>query len=76
MSTATAPDIADRALAWLIAEQDTQGLSGREMAARIGMREQEWSRIRRGHRTLSAVYRERACQAFPELREIVFGKAS
>lgn len=62
-------------LAYLIEQQVSAGLSGREMAARLGMREQEWSRIRNGHRPLGPLQRERAARAFPGVLEILFARA-
>lgn len=76
MSTATAPDMAEKARAWLVAYQESEGISGRELAARIGIREQDWSRIRNGHRRIAPIQRERACLAFPALRELLFEEAS
>lgn len=76
MSTAAAPDMAEMARTWLIAYQEDEGLSGRELAARIGIREQDWSRIRNGHRRIAPIQRERACLVLPGLREHLFGRAS
>ena len=73
MSSSAAPhDLADRALAYLIAHQERQDLTGREMALLLGMREQEWSRIRNGHRPFGPLQRERACFVFPELRDLLY----
>ncbi len=74
MSTAIAR--IDQGLSWLIERQETDGLSGREMAGLLGMREQEWSRIKNGRRPFGPLQRERACLVFPELREILYGVAS
>jgi hypothetical protein len=63
-------------LTYLIERQASDGLTGRAMAARLGMREQEWSRIRNGHRPLGPLQRERALIAFPELRDQIFEVAS
>ena len=62
-------------LRFLEERQHEEQLTGRAMAARLGMREQEWSRIRNGHRPLGPLQRERAMAAYPELRALLFEEA-
>ena len=51
----------------LIAKQDDDGLSGREMALRLGMTETYWSHIRNKRRPLSLKVIRRALAVYPDL---------
>lgn len=66
----------DAALSYLIEQQRVLGITGRAMAERLGMREQEWSRIKNGHRPLGPLQRERARRAFPAIDAVLYGIAS
>jgi hypothetical protein len=57
-------------LAYLIERQADEGISGMEMAYRIGISETNWSHARRGRRGLTVKQIERAIQHYPELRDL------
>lgn len=54
-------------LAYLIEQQETEGISGMEMALRIGISETNWSHARRGRRGLTVKQIQRAIQHYPAL---------
>lgn len=56
-------------LSYLVAQQKQEGISGMEMALRLGMSETNWSHARRGRRGLTVKQIERAIQHYPELAE-------
>lgn len=56
-------------LAYLIEKQAEEGLSGMEMAQRLGISETNWSHARRGRRGLTVKQIERAIEHYPELAE-------
>lgn len=56
-------------LAYLIEKQTEEGISGVEMAQRLGISETNWSHARRGRRGLTVQQIERAVQHYPDLLE-------
>lgn len=56
-------------LAYLIEKQTTEGISGMEMAQRLGISETNWSHARRGRRGLTVKQIERAIQHYPEIAD-------
>lgn len=59
----------DDVLAYLIEQQRSEGISGMEMAYRLGISETNWSHARRGRRGLTVKQIERAIQHYPQLAE-------
>lgn len=57
-------------LGYLIAQQTKEGLSGMEMAQRLGISETNWSHARRGRRRLTVKQIERAIQHYPDLAQL------
>jgi hypothetical protein len=56
-------------LAYLVEKQAEEGISGMEMAQRLGISETNWSHARRGRRKLTVAQIERAIQHYPEIAE-------
>lgn len=56
---------------YLMERQRVEGISGMEMAHRIGISETNWSHARRGRRGLTVKQIERAIEYYPEIRNML-----
>lgn len=56
-------------LSYLVGKQTEEGISGMEMAQRLGISETNWSHARRGRRKLTVKQIERAIQHYPEIAD-------
>lgn len=60
---------------YLEEQQSALGMTARDMAARLGLSESNWSHIRRSRRRLPVAVLERAIKEFPGLGRLVISIA-
>lgn len=64
----------DAARDYLLGRQKAEGITAQEMARRLGMDKANWCHVRAGRRRLAAARVLRACDLYPELRDLLFSE--